>query len=96
MLKLNVDQKRNFVTTLMHVNNLLADCERVLEASRTPSFLLEYVCDISPEQHERVLGYIAHFRDAVGRLINDHGLMPMLVHKSALNTVLTNMLFADP
>lgn len=95
MLELNVDQKRNFVTTLGHVDNLLSDCERVLEISRTPLLLLEYVGDISPERQERVRGYIAHFRDEAGRLLNDHGLMPTLAHKSALDTVLTNLLFVD-
>jgi hypothetical protein len=95
MLELNADQKRNFLTTLEHVDKLLSDSEHVLEISRSPSFLPEYVCDVSPEKHERMLEYIANFRVEVRGLLKRHGLMPSDAHKSALGTVLTYLLFAD-
>ena len=95
MLELNSDQKRNFLTTLEHVNKLLSECEHVLNDARSPSFLPEYICDISREQHERVLKYIANFRVEVSGLLKRHGLMPSEPHKSAVGTVLTYLLFAD-
>jgi len=95
MLELNADQKRNFLTTLEHVNKLLSDCVQVLEISRSPSFLPEYVRDISPDKHKRMLEYIANFKVEVGGLLKRHGLMPSEAHKSAVGTVLTYLLFAD-
>ncbi len=95
MLELNADQKRNFLTTLEHVDKLLSDSEHVLNNARSPSFLPEYVRDISPEQHKRMLEYIAHFRVEVSGLLKQHGLMPSEAHKSAVGTVLTYLLFAD-
>jgi hypothetical protein len=95
MLELNSDQKRNFLTTLEHVNKLLSECEHVLNDARSPSFLPEYICDISREQHERVLKYIANFRVEVSGILKRHGPMPSPAHKSVVRTVLTNLLFAD-
>ena len=95
MLELNADQKRNFLTTLEHVDKLLSDCESVFHNARSPSFLPEYVRDISPEQHKRMSEYIANFRVEVGGLLKRHGLMPSEAHKSAVGTVLTYLLFAD-
>ncbi len=95
MLELNVDQKRNFLTTLEHVDKLLSDTEHVLDSARSPSFLPEYVCDVSPEQRERILEYIAHFRVEVRRLLTQHDLMPSQAHKSSLGAILINLLFAE-
>ncbi len=95
MLELNADQKRNFLTTLEHVDKLLSDSEHVLDIARSPSFLPEYVCDVSPEQHERFLEYIANFRVEVSGLLKQHGLMQSPAHKSAVGTILTYLLFAD-
>ncbi len=95
MLELNADQKRNFLTTLEHVDKLLSDCESVFRNARSPSFLPEYVRDISPEQHERILEYIANFRVEVSGLLRRHDLMPFEARKSAAGTVLTYLLFAD-
>ncbi len=95
MLELNADQKRNFLTTLEHVDKLLFDCGRVFNNARSPSFLPEYACDISPEQHERMLEYIANFRVEVGGLLKQHDLMPSEARKSAVGTVFTYLLFAD-
>jgi hypothetical protein len=95
MLELNEDQKRNFLTTLEHVDKLLSDSEHVLNNARLPSFLPEYVCDISPEQRERILEYIVRFRVAVSGLLKQHGLMPPQGHKSSLGAIRTYLLFAD-
>ncbi len=95
MLELNADQERNFLTTLEHVDKLLSDCESVFNNASSPSFLPEYVCDISPEQHERMLEYIAHFRVEVSGLLKRHGLMPPQGHKSSLGAIRTYLLFAD-
>ncbi len=95
MLELNADQKRNFLTTLEHVGKLLVDSEHVLNNARSPSFLPEYVCDVSPEQHERILEDIARFRAEVSGLLKQHDLVQSEAHKSAVGTVLTYLLFAD-
>jgi len=95
MLELNADQKRNFLTTLEHVDKLLSDSEHVLDIARSPSFLPEYAFDITPEQHAKILEYIAHFRVEVSGLLKRHGLMPSRARKSAVGTVLTYLLFAD-
>ena len=83
MLELNADQRRNLFSTLEQVDKLLSDSEHVLESARSPSLLPEYVCDISPAQHERILDYIARFRVEVSGLLKRHGLMPSSAHKSA-------------
>ena len=95
MLQLNADQKRNFLSTLEHVDKLLSDCERVFNNARSPSFLPEYIWDITAEQQKGVMEYIAHFRVEVDGLLKQHGLMPSEAHKSAVGTVLTYLLFAD-
>ncbi len=95
MLELNADQKRNFLTTLEHVDTLLSDSGHVLDNACSPSLLPEYVCDVSPEQRERTLEYIARFRVEVSGLLKRCGLMPSEAHKSALGAVLTYLLFAD-
>ena len=95
MLELNADQKRNLLNTLEHVDKLLADSGHVLESARSPSILPEYVCDISPEQHERILEHITRFRVEVSGLLKRYGLMPSRAHKSAADTILTYLLFAD-
>ena len=77
------------------MDKLLSDSGHVLNNARSPSFLPEYVCDISPEQCERISEYIAHFRVEVRGLLKQHGLMPSEAHKSAVGTVLTYLLFAD-
>lgn len=95
MLELNADQKRNFLSTLEYVDKLLSDCERVFSTARSPSFLPEYVCDISREQHQKMLEYIANFRAEAGGILKQPGLMPPQARKSAVGTVLTYLLFAD-
>ncbi len=95
MLELNADQRRNLFSTLEQVDKLLSDSEHVLESARSPSLLPEYVCDISPAQHERILDYIARFRVEVSGLLKRHGLMPSSAHKSAAAAVRTYLLFAD-
>jgi len=95
MLELNVDQERNFLTTLAHIDKLLSDSEHVLDEARSPSLLPEYICDISSEQRQRFLGLISQFRTEVKGLVRRHGLTPARPRKSAVNTILTNLLFAD-
>ena len=95
MVELNAGQKRNFLTTLEHVDKLLSDSVHVLDNARSPSLLPEYVCDISPEQRERILECIARFRVEVSGLLKRCGLMPSEAHKSALGAVLAYLLFAD-
>ena len=95
MLELNADQKRNFLTTLEHVDELLSDCERVFNNASAPSFLPEYVCDVSPEQHERILEYISRFRVEVSGLLKQYGIMPPGGRKSSLDAIRTYVLFAD-
>lgn len=94
MLELNTDQKRNFLTSLEHVDKLLSDSEHVLDNARSPSFLPEYVCDITPEQHERLLDCIARFREMAGGLLRQNGLMREQAQKSARGAILTYLLFA--
>jgi hypothetical protein len=77
------------------VDKLLSDSGHVLDNARAPAFLPEYVCDIPPEQHERIFEYIANFRVEVNALIRQHGLIPSQAHKSAAGTILTYLLFAD-
>ncbi len=95
MIELNADQKRNLLTTLVHVDKLLYDSLRVLETAPRPSILPEYLCDFTPEQHGRLVEHIARFRQGAAELLEQHGLMPEHAAKSAAAAVSTYLLFAD-
>jgi hypothetical protein len=95
MIELNGDQKRNLLSTLGHVDNLLCDCLRVLDTAQKPSLLPEYLCDFTPEQRGRLAEHIARFRQEAAALLEEHGLMSERAAKSAAAAVLSYLLFAD-
>ncbi|MGH9486935.1 MAG: dynamin family protein [Terriglobales bacterium] len=91
---LNEHQQRHLYFSLVQIDKLLADIERIAASAGANNLFPRYVDDLSPAQRKLLEGSIRRLRASMAGLLASQGMKPERPNIEASGAIRTNLVFA--
>jgi len=95
MTDLNENHQRYLLTTFRHLDKTLSEFECIIDILIPRSLFKPFVNDVSPELRTKIANQCDLIRQAMKRILEEHGITPTQQDRSVLSAIRTNLIFAD-
>lgn len=95
MIKLNQNQKRRILSVFEHIEELMDDIEKTINAPRSAWLFKKYLFDIPVERRQELRQEMSEFRTMMSRNLGIMDIRPEFARISAIQAAITRLMFIN-